>query len=74
MDRSAALRASLFFIAAALAFGTAGVASGEPLAEAAFVIVGSLAALTAALGLVAPAPQPMRVRAQARRRLPRDRF
>ncbi|KAA2237220.1 hypothetical protein [Salinarimonas soli] len=74
MSRSAALRASLVLLLAALAAGTLGAASGSILAQAMVAILASAAALAGALTVLAPTPQPVPVRVRARRHAARERL
>ena len=70
MTRLAALRTSVILIFATLFFGTVGLAGHSPLAEAVFLITGSLGALMVFFGFAAPtaAPIPVRVRGPRNRR------
>ena len=64
MTRPAALRASALFIALTIVFGALGLGSHAAVAEALFLISGSLCALMLFFALATPAPAavPMRVR------------
>jgi hypothetical protein len=64
MTRSAALRAGTIFVLLALFFGVIGVSSYSPVAEALFMIAGSLCALMLLFAFATPthATVPARVR------------
>jgi hypothetical protein len=65
MTRSAALRAGTIFVLLALFFGATGINAYAPLAEALFLITGSLCALMLLFGL---APRPAAVPVRVKRR------
>jgi hypothetical protein len=68
MTRSAALRASTIFVLLALFFGAVGINTSAPVAEALFLIAGSLCAVLIlfAFAPVAHAPVPARARRHTR--------
>ena len=67
MSRPVAMRAGAIFLFFAAAFALVGMASGEPIAEAIFLVSGSVCALMLFFGLTAPAPAPIPVRVRTRR-------
>jgi hypothetical protein len=67
MSRPVAMRAGAIFLFFAAAFALAGLASGEALAQAFFLVSGSVCALMLFFGLTAPAPALVPVRVRTRR-------
>src|SRR3954468_25006190 len=68
MTRLVALRASAFFTLLALAFGALGLASHAAVAEALFMIAGSLCALMLVFAYAAPDHVAVPIRANRQRR------
>jgi hypothetical protein len=66
MSRRVAMRAGAIFLFFAAAFALIGMTSGEAVAEALFLVSGSVCALMLFFGLTAPAPAPIPVRVRAR--------
>ena len=66
MTRFAALRASVLFVVLAAVFATLGIASHVPVAEALFLISGSLCAILFFFGMNTPARAPVPVRVRRR--------
>jgi hypothetical protein len=67
MSRPVALRAGAIFLFFAAAFALIGLASGGPIAEALFLVSGSVCALMLFFGLTAPTPALVPVRVRSRR-------
>jgi hypothetical protein len=68
MTRSVAIRALTLFIIAATVFASIGIASHVPVAEALFVLCGSLGALMFVCAMSMPAHAPVLVRVRRHRR------
>jgi hypothetical protein len=68
MARSVALRAGTIFVLLALVFGAIGMSSYSPIAEAVFLIAGSLCALMLLFAAAIPARAPVPVRVRHSRR------
>ena len=68
MTRSAALRASTIFLLLAVSFGVIGTTTYSPLAEAIFLIAGSLCAVMLLFAAATPAHAPVLVRVRTSRR------
>lgn len=71
MTRTVALRTSFFFVTLTVLFGMVGIGSHAPIAEALFLIGGSLCALMVLFAFAAPrqAAVPVRVRPTRHRSL-----
>jgi hypothetical protein len=67
MTRTAALRASILFLAFTLLSALLGLQSHSPAAEALFLITGPLAVLMLLFGLAGPVQAPALARARTRR-------
>ena len=67
MSRPVAMRAGAIFLFFAAAFAFIGMASGEAIAEALFLVSGSVCAVMVFFGLTAPTPALVPVRVRARR-------
>jgi hypothetical protein len=67
MTRSVALRAFLLFIVCAALSAVTGIASHAPVAEAVFLISGSLGGIMLCFALTTPAPALVPVRVRRRR-------
>ena len=66
MTRSAALRAGTIFVLLALFFGAVGITTYAPVAEALFLIAGSVCALMLLFAFAPAAQAPVPVRARRR--------
>ena len=66
MTRSAALRAGTIFALLALFFGAAGITAHAPVAEALFLVTGSVCALMLLFAFAPAAHAPVPVRARRR--------